>query len=977
MRLLAIMAVFGLIAIPAVAQMDDSATSIFPYEYEVRDLDNGLRVIVIPTEFPNIVSLQIPVSTGSRNEVEEGKSGFAHFFEHMMFRGTERFPPDAYGAILKNAGADDNAYTTDDRTVYTTTFSKEDLEQVMELQADRFMNLSYAEADFRTEAQAVLGEYNKNSANPISKLFETMRATAFTTHTYKHTTMGFIEDIEDMPNQFAYSREFLRRYYRPENAVIIVSGDVEADEVFDLAERYWGVWEPGFEPVAVPAEPAPSGPLYAHVNWESPTLPWVTVMFRGPSAYPTPGNPASGDMQALDVLAQYAFSSSSPLYQRLVVDEQLSDQLFSYFPDARDPALIGVMARVPDAANIPAVREAIQQTLADMRTTSADPARIGEIKSALKYGFARGLDNSEAIADAIVSYVAATRDVETLNEIYRNYDAITPEAVQRVANTYFNDRGMIVTTLSQGELDGASAEVGTVDGLLRSGATRMAETVAPVHVPHRSPSAPGFRAQFEELIQASASPLIDLRFRFMTGPADDPSGKEGLATLTANMVADAGSHLMPYTDIQRALYPMAAGFGVQLDKEMTVFGGTVHQDNLERYYDIIGGQLLDPGFREEDFSRVKSNLLNQIRVGLRANNDEELGKEVLYEMIYGPDHPYGHLNDGHAEAIEALTLDDVRGYYASHYTQPLLTVAVAGDAPASFMARMRADIAENLPADEGADVAESIVKQVSIPAGMRVTLVDKDTRATAISMGFPIDVQRGDPDFVALYLARSYFGEHRSSNSYLFQRIREIRGMNYGDYAYTEYYPGGMFTTQPPPNVGRQQQIFQIWIRPVPPEQAHFALRIAKYEHDRLVRDGITQHDFEETRNFLMKYTAVLTASQGTALGYALDDDYYGTPEFVQYIRDGLTNLTLDDVNRAIRMHLRSDGMAVAIITPNAAELAQRLIADSPSPMSYAAQPPPEILVEDEVIQQYPLGLDASDVRVISVDDVFERSVFE
>ncbi len=976
MRLLAMLAAMALFALPALAQMDDSANRIFPYEYEVRDLDNGLRVIVIPTDFPNIVSLQIPVSTGSRNEVEEGKSGFAHFFEHMMFRGTERFPSNAYGAILKNAGADDNAYTTDDRTVYTTTFSKEDLDQIMELQADRFMNLSYAEADFRTEAQAVLGEYNKNSANPVSKLFETMRATAFTTHTYRHTTMGFIEDIEDMPNQFAYSREFLRRYYRPENAVIIVSGDVEADEVFDLAERYWGVWEPGFEPVDVPAEPAPSGPLYAHVNWDSPTLPWVTVMFRGPSAYPTSDNPASGDMQALDVLAQYAFSSSSPLYQRLVVDEQLSDQLFSYFPDARDPALVGVMARVPDAANIPAVREAIQQALADMRTISPDPARIVEIKSALKYGFASGLNNSEAIADALVPYVAATRDVETLNAVYRNYDAITPDAIQRVANKYFTDQGMIVTTLSQGVLEGESAEMGTVDGLLRSGATLAAESVEAVSVPHRMASGNVATVQFEELIQASASPLVDLRFRFMTGPADDPAGKEGLATLTANMVADAGSRSMPYADIQRALYPMAAGFGVQLDKEMTVFGGTVHRDNLDRYYDVVGGQLLDPGFREEDFSRVKSNLLNQIRVGLRANNDEELGKEVLYEMIYGPEHPYGHLNDGHAEAIEALTLEDVRNFYASHYTQPLLTLAVAGDAPESFMNRMRADIAENLPADAGADIAARTVEQVSIPDGMRVTLVDKDTRATAISMGFPIDVRRGDPDFVALYLARSYFGEHRSSNSYLFQRIREIRGMNYGDYAYTEYYPGGMFTTQPPTNVGRQQQIFQIWIRPVPPEQAHFALRIAKYEHDRLVRDGISQHDFDETRNFLMKYTAVLTASQGTALGYAVDDNYYGTTEFVQYIRDGLASLTLDDVNRAIRTHLRSDGMAVAIITPNAADLAARLIADTPSPMTYAAEPPTEILVEDEVIQQYPLGLDASDVQVISVDDVFERPIF-
>ena len=171
---------------------------ILPFKATESTLPNGLRVIVVPTGFPNLVSLQIPVQTGSRNEVEPGKSGFAHFFEHMMFRGTKAYPPEKYQAILTKAGARQNAYTTDDYTNYHTTFAKEDLEKVLEIEADRFQNLDYPEASFRTEARAVLGEYNKNSANPISKLFEATRDAAFTTHTYKHTTMGFLRDIEDM-----------------------------------------------------------------------------------------------------------------------------------------------------------------------------------------------------------------------------------------------------------------------------------------------------------------------------------------------------------------------------------------------------------------------------------------------------------------------------------------------------------------------------------------------------------------------------------------------------------------------------------------------------------------------------------------------------------------------------------------------------------------------------------------------------------
>src|SRR5207253_9927216 len=121
--------------------------------------------------------------------------------------------------------------TTDDFTNYHTTFAKEDLELMLKIEADRFQNLDYSEEDFKTEARAVLGEYNKNSANPIRKLFEVQRDNAFTTHTYKHTTMGFLRDIKDMPNQYAYSKVFFNRWYRPEYTTIIVAGDVTPEKV--------------------------------------------------------------------------------------------------------------------------------------------------------------------------------------------------------------------------------------------------------------------------------------------------------------------------------------------------------------------------------------------------------------------------------------------------------------------------------------------------------------------------------------------------------------------------------------------------------------------------------------------------------------------------------------------------------------------------------------------------------------------------
>src|SRR6266851_9495390 len=152
---------------------------VFPFPYSQEDLPNGLRLVTIPTGFPNIVALYIVVGTGSRNEVEPGKSGFAHLFEHLMFRGTDKFPTAKYEDIMKKAGADSNAYTSDDRTVYHTVFSKEDLDQIMMLEADRFQNLKVPIDLFKTETKAVLGEYNKNASSPVRKVYEALRETAF------------------------------------------------------------------------------------------------------------------------------------------------------------------------------------------------------------------------------------------------------------------------------------------------------------------------------------------------------------------------------------------------------------------------------------------------------------------------------------------------------------------------------------------------------------------------------------------------------------------------------------------------------------------------------------------------------------------------------------------------------------------------------------------------------------------------------
>jgi len=469
------------------------------------------------------------------------------------------------------------------------------------------------------------------------------------------------------------------------------------------------------------------------------------------------------------------------------------------------------------------------------------------------------------------------------------------------------------------------------------------------------------------VFKPSKSPLISFRIQFLTGALDDPEGKEGVAALTSSMISQGGTKRHSYDEIVEAFYPMATGFGAQTDKEMTTFTGTTHVDNLDKYYALVREMMFEPGFRDEDFSRLKQDAINYLKVSLRNNNDEELGKERLYNLIYAG-HPYEANCAGRISSLEKLTVADVKDFYAKNYTRANVVLGISGNFSPAFSAKLKADFGK-LPA--GKKIARVLPATKSAP-GMKIDIVQRETQSTAISLGFPIAANRKSKDYAALALIASYFGQHRSSNSYLYQKLREKRGLNYGDYAYIEYFPRGMFQFEPDPNLARQQQIFQIWIRPVEPKNGHFTLRAALYEYDKLVKDGLSQEAFDNTRNFLIKYVNILTQTQSADLGYALDSKYYGIADYNTYMKTALAKLTLADINRVIKSYLASKTMTVAMITKDAEGLRKDILSNKTSPIKYNAAPPQNILDEDKIIQDYKINVSSADVTVTPVEKVFE-----
>jgi len=408
-----------------------------------------------------LVALYIVVQVGSRNEVEPGRSGFAHLFEHMMFRGTERFSESAYEDHMQSVGADNNAYTTQDFTLYTITAPSSALGQVVELEADRFQHLSYDERAFRTETGAVLGEYNKSAASPSQKMWETLSELAFKQHTYGHTTIGFLADIQTMPDKYEYSRAFFRRFYTPDNTTIVVAGEVDRPALLATIEKHYGGWRGKRDEPVIPLEPEPLAGASRHIDWDGSSAAQLVLGYRV-GAFAGTGDPSLRaarlrDTAALEVVHSLLFDRSAPLYQALVLEKQSLLELASWSDNfSRDPALFVVSAELKEGTAFEDVERDIQLAIDLLGRGEIDPARVDAVRSHLGYGLTMKVETPSDAADLVAQFVAVTGEPSGLSDYLRALAEVTKEDVTRVASLYLHEKRRFVVTLKPKPRAGAT-----------------------------------------------------------------------------------------------------------------------------------------------------------------------------------------------------------------------------------------------------------------------------------------------------------------------------------------------------------------------------------------------------------------------------------------------------------------------------------------------------------------------------------------
>ena len=443
MRAVLVAAVVAMAA-PAVAKPAAATTKAFPFPTEVHTLPNGLRVVFVPYDSPGLVAYYTLMRVGSRNEPEPGRSGYAHFFEHMMFRGTPTHSGDEYNQTVTKLGLNTNAFTGNDMTVYTLYGPSKALPTIIDYEADRFQHLAYNEEQFKTEAGAILGEYAKSASDPEMILEEKMMETAFTKHTYRHTTIGYLDDVKAMPSGFTYSREFFRRYYTPDNATIVVAGDFDKKATLAHVNKAYGGWKGKLDPAKVPVEPPQTAPRAAAVAWKTPTLPRLWLAWH---------TPAASDLEATavqKVLDGYLFGTTSPLYQDLVLGRQLVDHMEVPWEVSRDPYLFGVLVRVKHARDLDTVAKAIGDEVGKLAAGQVDAARLDAVRSNLKYSAITGLDTAARLAVTLATATAQTGDIDYLNKLYARIDRLKPAELAAFAQKWLTAANCTALTLTHG-----------------------------------------------------------------------------------------------------------------------------------------------------------------------------------------------------------------------------------------------------------------------------------------------------------------------------------------------------------------------------------------------------------------------------------------------------------------------------------------------------------------------------------------------
>lgn len=868
-----------------------------PVKFTQFKLKNGLTVVMHPDNSTPVTAVAVWYHVGSKNETP-GKTGFAHLFEHMMFQGSKNWE-DNYSKPLDDAGANLNGTTNEDRTYYYEVVPSNFLELALYLESDRMGNLLDAMTQEKLDNQrdVVKNERRQRVDNvPYGTSFEHVGEIMYPEgHPYHWSVIGSMADLSAASMDDV--KAFFRKYYVPNNAILVVSGKYDEKQAKGWVEKYFGPIAKGAD-ITRPAPPQPKLTGEVRKTYEDAIpLPRLSMVWHSVPQY-------TGDEAALDMLSSIlSRGRGSRLQSDLVYGKELAQNIFANNSTNEIAGLFQITATARPNKSLDEIEKEVNDEIEKIKKEPPTAEEMTRALNGIEAQTVFGLQTVLGKSGALSNYAGYRGNPDYFQQDLDRYRKVTPADVQRVANTYLTGNRLVMSYVQRkGEAPRAAAEANrpTSTASKKKDDSRLAAQKANLPKPGPIPQfalPPIEKKKLSNgldvwIVRQTELPIVSMNLVVRSGATLDPADMPGVSSTTANML-DQGTKTRSAIEIANQLQSIGASMGANAGWDSTNVSMQTLTKNLDTALDIYSDVIVDPTFPTAEFE----NQRRRARVALlqRKSNPTAVSDVVFNKVLYGSQ-PYGHPLLGDEKSVAAMTRDDVVKFYGSNYGPANSVLIVVGDVESKTLIPK---LEKSFAGWKSNAAAISNLGNEKMMAKPGIYLVDKPAAAqSSVAIG-QVGVSRNNPDYYALQVMNSILGGGGSAR--LFMNLREDKGYTYGAYSRFIYRRGaGPFSASGEIQTGSTKESIVEFMKELNGIRGTIPISAGELENNKQSLIRRFPSGFETVGQ--------ISGQLANLAVYALPDSYFN--EYISKVNA----VTIDDVNRVANKYLDPSKMAIVIV---------------------------------------------------------------
>ena len=849
-------------------------------------LKNGLKVLLVENHAAPVATVLIVYRVGSRNEAV-GYTGSTHFLEHMLFKGTPTFNKDKgsqIAQVLLEQGASFNATTWLDRTNYFETLPAEQLDLGLKIEADRMRNSFIADADRKSEMTVVRNELERGENNPDRIMWLNLLANAYMAHPYHHPTIGWPTDVEGVPTERL--KKFYQDFYYPNNATLVVVGDLKSKDALKKIEHYFGSIKasPQDIPQVYTQEPPQQGERRFEIRRPG-QLGIVNMAFHVPPL-------EHQDSAALDVLQGILSNGVSSRLHQALVEKNLALTASAWNAQLRDPGLFTFAAKLASDVPHTTVEATLLGEIEKLKQVQTGSVELQRVKNQILADFAFEHHGTSQLASTLGEYEAMA-DWRYMLSYPERIRAVTPEDVQRVTQKYFLAQNRTVGHF----IPEQTQEINVLERNLEYETAQ--ESNADSQKDAKELTSPVQHSDFAQnahlmLQENHLDETVAIQGNIYAGSINDPAGKHGLASLTSAML-DRGTRKNNKLALAGKLESMGSEINFTTDQERTQIHGRALSAHLEDTLVLLSEMLQEPAFDADEFAKLKKQRMDAL--SQRLDNTDIQAKETLYGNLYPKEHPHALNTQTLLDEIKGLTLEDVKAFYKEHYGSNQMILTVVGDLDSNKVKQQVDRLLGQWPAQNS--VAVNVSDIAAQAQGQQVIKTMKDKANVSIAMGVQTDLKINDADYFAAQLANHALGRS-SLTSRLGMRVRDELGLTYGIYSYF-------------PEVGLGSGPWLVGVT-TNPDNVEKTIQETKGVIQKYLKEGISDNELKLAKSSMIGAYLVRLSTNPEIAERLTDARFYNLGDNYVTERAKKINMTTKaQVNDMIKKYFNPERLSIAI----------------------------------------------------------------